>query len=43
VTLFENQVGGEEDLIREIRLGNIRAGKGDLHVSDVGQGSRPKP
>jgi predicted metal-dependent phosphoesterase TrpH len=43
VTFFENRIQGEEDLIREIRLGNIRAGKGDLHVSDAGQGSHPKP
>jgi hypothetical protein len=27
VTLFENQVGGEEDFIREIRSGKIRPGK----------------
>ena len=43
VTLFENRVGGEEDFIREIRGGNIRAGKGEWHPSAAHHGSRPKP
>ncbi len=43
LTLFENRIGGEEDFIREIRKGNIRAEKRELHLSDGRQGSRPKP
>jgi predicted metal-dependent phosphoesterase TrpH len=41
VTLFENNVEGEEDLIREIREGNIRAGKGEGNLSATRRGSRP--
>ena len=43
VTLFENEIRTEEDLIREIRKGNIRAEKKELHPLDAWQGFRPKP
>lgn len=43
LTLFENEVRTEEDFIREVREGNIRPGKRELHLFDARQGSRPKP
>jgi predicted metal-dependent phosphoesterase TrpH len=33
VTFFDNKIGGEEDFIREIRNGKVRAGKKPYHSS----------
>ncbi len=36
VTLFENKIEGEEDFIREVRTGKVRAGKKSCHsLADV--------
>jgi predicted metal-dependent phosphoesterase TrpH len=40
VTLFENEMRTEEDFIREVRRGNIRAGKGQPLLSEPLQGPR---
>jgi predicted metal-dependent phosphoesterase TrpH len=40
VTVFENPVAGEEDLLREIRAGRIRAEKRGAPLSDPGEASK---